>query len=182
MARYRHWKNHGLEADCVFVSATCLDFAHLFSSDAQKDLLASSLIEGCMDYKAELHAYVVMSNHFHLLCNTPPSMTASDLMRQLKSRSARLIKPHLSESQIEALKQQEGLNDRTFWQRGYRGVRVFSASAFDVKARYIALNPVRAGICKEPEEYRWSSVFAIANGAHDEFNQLDSEKALRLYK
>ena len=44
-----------------------------------------------------------------------------------------------------------------FWEEGYHPEEVYSREFFDVKANYIHMNPVRAGIVKKEEEYLYGS-------------------------
>jgi len=90
-----------------------------------------------------LHAFVVMTNHVHLLIT--PQVALPKLLRSLKGITAKRPNQIL------------GLTGQAFWQEeGYdRWVR--DGKEFDRLRAYIEQNPVRAGLVKAPEHYPWSS-------------------------
>ena len=99
-------------------------------------------------YGWQLHAYCLMGNHFHLVLDTPQS-NIGDGMRYLKSAYALWF---------NAEKPREGhLFERVY----YADVLEQEAHLFAV-CRYVVLNPVRAGLCLHPADWRWSSYRATA--------------------
>jgi REP element-mobilizing transposase RayT len=97
------------------------------------------------------HAYCAMSNHFHLLIETPEP-TRSAGMRQLNGSYAWRFNERYDGS------------GHVF--QGRYGAKVIEGDAqFLETCRYIMLNPVRAGICTAPHEWRWSSYRATAGFA-----------------
>lgn len=99
-------------------------------------------------FRWDLHAYVLMPNHYHLLLATP-APTLSQGMRQLG-----------------------GVYSQRFNRRWSRCGHLFQGRFFSLHVerdthlleltRYLALNPVRAGLVREPAEWRWSSYRATA--------------------
>lgn len=90
-----------------------------------------------------IHAYVLMTNHVHLLV-TPGGGGVSRFMQALGRRYVRWF------------------NDRhvrtgTLWEGRFRSTVIEADRYFLACLRYIELNPVRAGISATPDEYRWSS-------------------------
>jgi putative transposase len=99
-------------------------------------------------YGVRVHAYCVMGNHFHLVLDTPLA-NLSEAMRDLKSGYAQWFNTY---------KPREGaLFERRFWHRIPR----HESYVYEL-ARYVALNPVRAGVVRSPEEWPWSSYAATA--------------------
>jgi putative transposase len=93
--------------------------------------------------------YVVMPEHVHLLVGEPERRllaTAIQAMRQSVARRAYL-------SPGEA-----------FWQARYYDLNVFSDRKRIEKLRYIHRNPVARGLVGAPEEWKWSSYLAYAEG------------------
>ena len=91
----------------------------------------------------DLRAWVVMSNHVHLLVS--PLKEPARFVNTLKSFTARHANVLL---------------DRTgtpFWQREYFDHWLRSPSEHDETVAYIETNPVRAGLVEKPEDFRWSS-------------------------
>jgi len=97
----------------------------------------------------EFHEFVVMPNHVHLLVT--PHMPVSGLMQSLKRFTARECNRIM------------GLTGQPFWQEESYDRLVRNQEEFAKIARYIEMNPVRAGLVTSPEEFLWSSVGPIAN-------------------
>jgi putative transposase len=109
------------------------------------------LAEALARNSCQLHAYVLMTNHIHLLV-TPHS--AEGVPRAIMSLGRRYV-PHVNRTY-----------NRTgaLWESRYKSSLVVSDAYFLACHRYIELNPVRAGIVKDPSRYRWSSYGANALG------------------
>jgi putative transposase len=91
----------------------------------------------------QLHKYVIMANHVHLLIT--PRVPVSKLMQSLKRFTAREGNRIL------------GLTGRPFWQDESYDRLVRNEIEFRRIASYIEMNPVRAGLAATPEEFPWSS-------------------------
>jgi REP element-mobilizing transposase RayT len=96
--------------------------------------------------RVEMHAAVIMPNHVHLLL-TPfeadegEPFPLAKIMKGIKGVSARRINQWLGRK--GSLWQDESFD------------RIMRAREFEFKRNYIMANPVDAGLCKRPEEYRW---------------------------
>lgn len=143
------WKNWAEGGQVAFVTTTALDFAPVFGRPCLKELAAASLLADCQRYRAPLHAFVVMSNHLHLVVECPPEKSVSWLVQRSKS--------NLAKAERAALSQQAGLNRCSLWRAGFRSFVVEDRAVFDQKVRYVHENLVRAGLCAREEEHRWSS-------------------------
>ncbi len=100
----------------------------------------------------DLHNYVVMANHVHLLIT--PRITVSRLMQSLKRFTAREGNRIL------------GLTGRPFWQDESYDRLVRNPTEFERIARYIEMNPVRAGVVATPQDFPWSSAMQITHPPH----------------
>jgi REP element-mobilizing transposase RayT len=90
-----------------------------------------------------LHAWVVMANHVHILIT--PEVPISKIMQSLKRFTAREGNRLL------------GLTGQHFWQEESFDRLVRNDAEFGRIARYIEMNPVRAGVVETPEAFPWSS-------------------------
>jgi REP element-mobilizing transposase RayT len=135
--RQRHWRNWTEGGQAAFVTTTALDFAPVFGRAETRDLVAAALLADCQRYRAPLYAFVVMSNHLHLLVQCPAGKPVSWLVQRLESNLAKLVLPLLDEAERAALAQQTGLNRRSMWQAGFRSVTVADTATFDQKVRYV---------------------------------------------
>ena len=94
----------------------------------------------------DLHAWVVMSNHVHLLID--PIVPLSHITRSLKTSSAREANQILNRG------------GQAFWANESYDHWVRSLREFESIIRYIEFNPVSAGLVANPEDWRWSSAMA----------------------
>lgn len=102
------------------------------------------LKEATRQFKVAIHAYVLMPNHIHLLAS-PADQTG---MARMMQWIGRFYVPYFNLKYGRV---------GTLWQGRYKAAVVDSERYFLVCARYIELNPVRAGLASVPEDYRWSS-------------------------
>lgn len=102
------------------------------------------LDEGAERYGCSLHAYVLMTNHIHLLV-TP----------QERDSISRTIQ-HVGRHYVPYVNHVYGKSG-TLWEGRHKGSTVSSDEYLLACMRYIELNPVRAGMVETPGEYRWSS-------------------------
>jgi len=115
-----------------------------------RDWLAAAATE----YGCAIHAYVLMTNHVHLLV-TPRA--ADSLPRTMQSLGRRYVR------QVNTIYRRTG----TLWEGRYRAAPIDGEAYFLACCRYIELNPVRARMVRHPREYRWSSYHAHALGTVD---------------
>jgi putative transposase len=112
------------------------------------------LAEAAGSYGCAIHAYVMMTNHVHLLV-TP--LAADSLPRTMQSLGRRYVR------YVNAAYRRTG----TLWEGRYRAAPIDEEAYFLACCRYIELNPVRARMVRHPRDYRWSSYRAHAQGADD---------------
>jgi putative transposase len=104
-------------------------------------------------------AYCLMGNHVHLVLETPEP----NLGRGMQ---------HLHGTFAQLLNKKYDLTGHAFEGR-YRSVPILTDEQLWVTLRYIALNPVEAGLSRVPDEYRWSSHGALVRGAAPPFLALE---------
>lgn len=114
-----------------------------------QDLREVTRQQGCV-----VHAYVLMTNHVHLLMTPCAPGQVSRTLQALRRRYVRYV------------------NDRyhrtgTLWEGRYKSSLVGSDDYLLRCHRYIDLNPLRAGMVADPVDYRWSSHRHHAFGEHD---------------
>ncbi|GAA5525253.1 hypothetical protein Maes01_01818 [Microbulbifer aestuariivivens] len=103
------------------------------------------------EYAVEVHAWVFMTNHVHLLVTPLEERAVSKMMQALGRMYVRYF---------NGAYQRSG----TLWEGRYRSCLVQSEDYLLHCYRYIELNPVRAGMVKDPGKYCWSSYGANALG------------------
>jgi putative transposase len=112
------------------------------------------LSAAALDFGCALHAYVLMTNHVHLLL-TPKG--ADSMPRMMQSLGRRYVR------YLNKVYQRTG----TLWEGRYRATPVDGETYFLTCCRYIEMNPVRARMVEHPKGYRWSSYRAHAHGIAD---------------
>ena len=122
-----------------------------FGSDANHAAFAEWLKEYSQKYHVDVHAWVMMTNHVHLLCTPRKENVISQMMQDLGGRYVRYFN-------------YEYKRTGTLWEGRYKSCLIQSDRYLLEVYRYIELNPVRAGIVSNPEHYRWSSYRSNARG------------------
>ena len=154
-----------------FVTFTVRRWVDVFSRSTYCELLLDSL-KYCQENKGlEIFAWVIMSNHCHLIIRAK-NENLSDIIRDLKKFTSKKIYRAISENPIESRKKWLlmllGIEDRIwFWEEGYHGEEIFSMKFYESKVNYIHLNPVRANLVLREEDYFYSSAadfFGIRKG------------------
>ncbi|HSV50736.1 MAG TPA: transposase [Burkholderiaceae bacterium] len=116
----------------------------IFASTADYEALLDLLAENAEKFGVALHAYVLMSNHFHLLA-TPESTDALPQMMQAVGRRY-----------VRYFNDRQGRSG-TLWEGRYRSTLIQTERYLLACMAYIDLNPVRAGLVAEARAYPWSS-------------------------
>lgn len=101
------------------------------------------LKDACIRHQCHLHAYVLMTNHVHLLLTPLQPDAIAKVMQSVGRRYVRYVNDVYRRS-------------GTLWEGRYKASLVDDIYVLTC-CRYIELNPVRASIVADPVEYRWSS-------------------------
>ncbi len=115
----------------------------IYRSDGDRRMFLGLLAEVCERFNWWGHAYCLMTNHYHLLMETPDA-NLSKGMRQLNG------------VYTQRFNDVHGRCGHVFQGR-YKAIIVQKETYLQELARYIVLNPVRAGIVSRPEDWPWSS-------------------------
>lgn len=115
----------------------------IFNDEAEFEKYLEYLDTAALRYKAVVHVYCLMSNHYHLLLETPLG-NLSQIMRHINGAYT---------AYFNSKRQRAG----HLLQGRYKAILVDADEYAGELSRYIHLNPVRAGIVSRPERYNWSS-------------------------
>lgn len=116
----------------------------IFLDVADREFLLAVLAEESKQHGVDVHAYVLMSNHIHLLL-TPQTDPALPRMMQALGRRY-----------VRHFNQRHGRTG-TLWEGRYRSTVLQSERHLLACMVYLDLNPVRAGMVSDPAEHPWSS-------------------------
>ena len=150
----------GKKYDLHFFTATILEWKHLLADDRYKNMILDSLQYLVTNNRIHLHAYVIMSNHLHLLWHIVHPHKREDVQRDFLKFTAQMMLKDLRNNNSDLLNGlYVGAKDRKYqvWERNPLTVEIWSENVMKQKLDYIHNNPVKAGLVKQPEEYQFSS-------------------------
>lgn len=116
----------------------------VFARTADHEFFLALLEEYAKQFGVAIHAYVLMSNHFHLLATPQTDQSIPQMMQALGRRYVR----HFNAAQART---------GTLWEGRYKSTVIDSEHYLLACMAYIDLNPVRAGMVSQPQDYAWSS-------------------------
>jgi len=122
-----------------------------FFTDQDYTVYLDKLREYGIEHRVNIHSYVLMTNHVHLLMTPDIDSGISKLMQSVGRYYVRYIN-------------QTYHRTGTLWEGRFKSNLIDSERYFLVVSRYIELNPVRAAMVDHPAKYPWSSYRANALG------------------
>jgi len=143
-----------------FFTATILEWKRLLKPDKYKDILITSLKFLVENNRINIYAFVIMSNHLHLIWQMKNGIKTEEVQRDFLKYTAQQIKFDLQKHHPNVLQHfKVDAKDRQyqFWERNALSIDLITENVFLQKLNYIHENPVKAGICKLPEEYKYST-------------------------
>ncbi len=111
-----------------------------------------------------LHAYALMENHYHLFLETPKANISQIMQNINTSYTVYINKRHKRFGHL--------------FQGRFKGIIVDKETYLIVLSRYIHLNPVRARIVKNPEDYRWTSYREYIGACKEKESIVDTAETL----
>ena len=162
----------GFTKDLYFTTSTVIDWLDVFTRPAYKHVIVDSL-KYCQTNKGlEIYAWVLMTNHLHMIVSIESNQTTiqiSDVLRDFKKFTSKNIIKTIRDNEGESRKEWlldrcwfRGANDSKiknykFWQDGNYIETIHSYDFYKEKLNYIHMNPVRQEIVEKPEDYVYSS-------------------------
>ena len=151
-----------------FVTCTIVGWIDVFSREVYKDIVMKSIAYCQKEKGLQLHAYVVMTNHLHLIISSDTN-TISNIMRDFKKYTSKQIIASIIANNQES-RQDWMLNlfrfagnanssntEYQFWQHEFHPIFLDSEERLQQRLLYLHNNPVRAGIVWLPQDYKYSS-------------------------
>ncbi len=144
----------------VFFTATNLEWKPLLKENKYKDIVMDSLRFLVQKDRIRLNGFVIMSNHIHLIWQMLGLWDPASVQRDFLKFTAQKMQKDLKRNNPDLLSLfKVKAPDRAyqFWERNPLSIELYSDYFFNQKLNYIHQNPVRAGLCKLPEDYHYSS-------------------------
>jgi len=152
-----------------FITFSVINWIDVFSREKYKEVLIESL-QYCITNKGlVLHAWIIMTNHVHLIATAQQPYQLTDIIRDLKKFTSRAIIKAISDNQQESRKDwliwmfkragERNSNNNTyqFWQQDNHPIELSTNEMLDQRLTYLHENPVTAGHVWEPQHYKYSS-------------------------
>lgn len=163
---------HGMQ----YLTLTVTEWIDVFTRKEYRDVVIDSL-KFCMENKGlTVYAYVIMSNHIHLVVQAEDErFPLSDILRDFKKFTSgqilKMIENSGKESRREWMlyrfawnaKRKGGDRKYQLWQSSNHPTGLWTPRVVWQKIRYIHRNPVRAGLVAEAPDYLYSSASNYAN-------------------
>jgi putative transposase len=145
----------------------------IFEAEEDMQRIKDDINESLLKSKCKLHAYVIMTNHLHLLLTPSDKEKLAIFMQSMANRYVRYF---------NAKHQRTG----TIWEGRYKSCLIDNENYLFVLYKYIEMNPVKAGMVKNIKDYEWSSYRHNALGIadkliteHRQYKRLGKEMSLR---
>lgn len=116
----------------------------IVSDDEDRRAFIDCLREAAALHKVDIHAYALMDNHLHVLATPPTDEALSRMMQSLGRRY------------VSRFNRRHGRSG-SLWEGRYRAAPLEASSWLMPCMRYIELNPVRAGLVDQAQDYPWCS-------------------------
>ncbi|MBK9059760.1 MAG: transposase [Flavobacteriales bacterium] len=169
----RSYKFHDPEGT-YFISFATVEWVDVFTRREYKDMVVESL-RHCQEKKGLLlYAWVIMSNHVHLIAAAAGGHALPDILRDLKKFTSSQILKALVENGQESRKawmlpifaKAGAANPNNthyqLWRQDNRPIQLITAEVIIQKLNYLHDNPVVEGYVEQAEDYVYSSAPAIA--------------------
>ena len=162
--------------DVHFISFAVVQWVNALSRPLYKDIIIESL-RFCQQRKGlNVYAYVIMSNHVHLIASAKDGFKLSDILRDLKRHTSKAILEAIQNNPQESRREwmmwifksagKANLNnkDYQFWQQDNRPIQLSTSEMAEQRLDYIHQNPIHERLVAEAHHYIYSSALDYSGG------------------
>jgi REP element-mobilizing transposase RayT len=161
-----------------FITTAVVGWIDIFTRQVYVEIVLDSLRYCIKEKGLQLHAYVIMSNHLHLIVSANGKDSLSDIMRDFKKFTSKQILKAIStenesrrELMLTTFRMTGTCNSHNstfqFWQQDNHPIELNANVQWQQKLNYIHQNPVRAGWVRNAEDYLNSSAGAYLGLSED---------------
>ena len=167
----------GEDAIPHFITFSVVGWIDVFSREQYKELFVESL-KYCQENKGMvLHAWVIMTNHVHLIISSNDNKI-EHIVRDLKKYTSKKIIKSIQDNSLESRKEwmlnifsYTGKNNNNnkefqFWKQDYHPIQLDTPEKMKQRIVYLHENPVRSGLVWEPWHYKYSSASDYYTNEH----------------
>ena len=151
-----------------FPTCQVVGWVDIFSRRIYRDIVVDSLAYCRAQKGLEVFAYVIMTNHVHMIVRSSTG-SLSDVIRDFKRFTSNKIMAEVESNDRESRKEwlemvfkyhakyNSRVNDKQFWTHENHAIELVDNKMVDSRVDYIHTNPVRAGWVENAEDYLYSS-------------------------
>jgi putative transposase len=162
------------QSSLYFITPTVVQWSDIFTRTVYKDVFVDSL-KYCITHKGlRVHAWVLMTNHAHLIISSEGEKMEY-ILRDMKKFTSKAIVRALRENGLESRDwllrtfEFEGIRNSNnkeiqFWQHNNHPIELWNDTMIKQRFQYIHQNPVRAGFVSSPEHWLYSSAVDYYGG------------------
>ncbi|MBC8486066.1 MAG: transposase [Bacteroidetes bacterium] len=152
-----------------FVTYSVVRWIDVFTRNIYRNILLDSFIYCQRKKGLKIHAYVIMTNHVHIIISAEEGFYLENIMRDLKKFTSTEIIKTIKTNSLESRKEwllkafeEEGKKNSNntmfqFWQQDNHPIELINNKMIDQKLEYLHNNPVEAGFVENPEDYIFTS-------------------------
>jgi REP element-mobilizing transposase RayT len=154
--------NKAEKDETYFITITVIDWIPIFISPDYFEIILEALKHHCSKNEFRLLGYVIMTNHIHLMINSPDSIKFLISFKSYTTyRILKKLKENNKSSFINLL-----IKQKRIWQKTNMPILIYSEKFFQEKLNYIHNNPVVKEYVDSPEEWIYSSARNYYNNDH----------------
>lgn len=159
-----------------FISFATVQWVDALSRPIYKDIIVDSLRYCQQEKGLILYAYVIMSNHVHIIASAKEGFKLTDILRDLKKFTSKQLFTAIEDNPQESRKswmlwlfRSTGANNSNnqniqVWQQDNRPIELSTPEMAKQRLDYLHNNPVAEGIVFEAQHYVYSSAFDYSGG------------------
>ena len=163
--RYKFINNSGI----YFTTSTVACWTDVFTRDIYRDILLESIRYCQTNYGLNIHAWVLMTNHLHMICSSKADNNIGTILGNMKRFTAIKIIDAIINNPKESRKEQilgtfEEAGKRSssnfrfkFWEHENHPILLDKENLFNQRLHYIHENPVAAGFVTSSWHWKYSS-------------------------
>jgi REP element-mobilizing transposase RayT len=152
-----------------FITFAVVNWIDVFTRESYKQILIESLEFCIKDKGLILHAWIIMSNHVHLIASAKEGLELAAVIRDFKKFTSKMVIESIEVNAQESRKEwmvwmfkragAANSNNKVyqFWQQDNHPIELSTNEMVDQRVTYLRENPVRAGIVNFASHYKYSS-------------------------
>ena len=164
-SKYKFYNPEGV----YFVTMSVVQWVDVFTRPVYKEIVVDSLNYSIQNKGLNIHGWVIMSNHLHLILSARGGSLLSDILRDFKKFTSKRIVAEIEDNIQESRKnwmlwifKSAGVKNPNnknfqFWQQDNHPVELDTNEMIDQRLNYLHENPVKMEFVENPEDFTYSS-------------------------